>query len=65
MKVNYNVFHHSFEVCLITRQGFTRKRTGAGIQVSRMWTNYYHQYAAHAAFVGFLQNPDEVAKIIK
>jgi len=39
-----------------TRDMNTAYRLGRGIQAGRVWTNCYHDYAAHAAFGGYKQS---------
>jgi aldehyde dehydrogenase len=39
-----------------TRDMNTAFRMGRGIQAGRVWTNCYHAYPAHAAFVGYKQS---------
>jgi len=39
-----------------TRDVNTAYRLGRGIQAGRVWTNCYHDYAAHAAFGGYKQS---------
>ncbi|TVL93238.1 aldehyde dehydrogenase [Streptomyces sp. SAJ15] len=39
-----------------TRDGNTAYRAGRAIQAGRVWTNCYHDYAAHAAFGGYKQS---------
>lgn len=36
-----------------TRNGNAAYRLGRAINAGRVWTNYYHQYPAHAAFGGY------------
>ena len=39
-----------------SRNGNRAFRMGKGIQAGRVWTNCYHAYPAHAAFVGYKQS---------
>ncbi|MDD5324244.1 MAG: aldehyde dehydrogenase [Polaromonas sp.] len=39
-----------------TRDGSTAYRLGRSIQAGRVWTNCYHDYAAHAAFGGYKES---------
>ncbi len=39
-----------------TRDGNLAYRMGRGIQAGRVWTNCYHDYAAHAAFGGYKES---------